>query len=581
MSEKFDYNSIRNRVLTNLSNKTEHNNVFANSALVNIIEAISEEMEDQQLQDEYLTIENTWSLAQNRSSLLTESKVHNYDVPRKRGATGNIRFGVSEAFDTQPSKIIDFPKWTQTSDNTGIDFTTVEANSMPITETYVDILSVQGIHKTYSNFAQGSENETFIVLNDSIEDSHYDLYINDILWTPVETLFDYGINDKVYEIKSLVDFSGIKITFGNGTNGKILSNGDTIKFDYIETKGSNGNIVASGLVTNIDSTIYNVNFEQVELFCTNTSSLAGGEDEAPIEEIRTNSPRFFQSGDRATTKQDYQTIIEGFSYIKKVSVTGAYEYNLDNGNDLWAYIPTQDNLVNIIALTTTDEGLTEDQAIQLTRDIREKNAPTDILTYPEITIIPMVFNMDVAVNTRSLTLNEVNTNIDTNLANAYNIDVLDFYDSVFNSDYSALIDNTAGVRKHNSYVTLLEKLDFSSAYALPITLPLFPITGTGIKVYVKLKTESVNNYELIGQGSPTGFIIGEVGYTFSAISRILLTTGKGSLAILEGLTEVYTDYDVRIEYRLVADDVELLARTQILKYDSSNYIDIKYYKGGN
>ena len=124
---QFDFESIRQRILTNLSNKSEHSNVFENSAIVNLIDAISEELEDEMQQDEYLTQENTWSIAQNKSSLLLESKVHNYNVPRKRGATGNVRFGLSDMFDVYPNTIVDFPKYIQISTENGVDFTTVES----------------------------------------------------------------------------------------------------------------------------------------------------------------------------------------------------------------------------------------------------------------------------------------------------------------------------------------------------------------------------------------------------------------------------------------------------------------------
>lgn len=581
MATQYDYESIRLRILNNLSAKTEHQNVFNNGAIVNIIEAISEELEDEMLQDEYLTTENNWELAQNKSSLLTESKVHNYDVPRKRGATGNIRFGVTSDFLGLPTEIVDFPKWTQISDDNGVDFTTIESTSLPITEPYVDILTVQGVHKTFTTFATGIDNESFIIINDSIENNNYDLYVNDILWSSVSTLFDYGGNDNVYEIRSLTDFSGIKLLFGEGIYGKILSDGDEIRLEYVETLGTEGNIILNNSVTTVDSTIFNINGDQVEVFCTNPSAIAGGESEASLEEIRTDSPRFFQSGDRATAKEDYETIINGFSYIKKVSVTGAYEYNLDNGNDLWTYIPTQDNVVQVNALTTTDEGLSESQQIQLTTDIREKNAPTDILTYPEISIIPMRFNMDISVSTRALTLNQVKTNIDTALEANYSIDVLNFFESIFKSDYYNLIDDVEGVRKHSTYVSLLDIQDFTSAYARSINLPLFPIlSGTAIKVYTKLKIEADSEYVLIGQGDVDGFIIGEIGYTFTALSRIDLVTGIGTMAITDGLTDPFADYDVMVDYQLSSEDVQLTSRSQILKYNNSNYINIDYYRGG-
>ncbi len=470
---QFDYDSIRERLISYLSAKTEHQNIMNNSAIMNILEAIAEEMEDQMEQDEYLTIENNWELAQNKSSLLTESKVHNYDVPRKRGATGSITFGVSEDFDTYPSAIVDLPKWTEISNSDGTVFTTVEATTIPTTSYSVDASVVQGESKTYTTYAAGDTDETITISNDSIENDYYNLYVNDIEWEKVDTLFDYGSDDKVFELKSLPDFSGIKITFGDGINGQKLESGDEVVFYYVETLGEDGNIVASDNITNVDSTIYDINGDTITVYCTNDSSISGGEDEAGIEEIREDSPRFFQSGGRATTADDYETIINSYSYIKKASVIGAYEYNLDNGNDLWEYIDTQDNLVRVIALSTTDVGLTEAEKIELTTDIRDYNAPTDILTYPDITIIPMKFNMDVAVSSVSYTLSEVKASIDTSLEENYSLDTLEFYESVYASDYDSLIDGVEGVRKHSTYVSLLDDGVFSSAYAKSITLPLF------------------------------------------------------------------------------------------------------------
>lgn len=577
MAEQYDYDSIKSRILTNLSNKSEHQSVFENSAIVLLIEALSEELEDEMQNDEYLTTENNWALAQNRSSLLTESKVHNYDVPRKRGATGNIRFSTSESFDASASSIIDLPKWTQTSTADSVSFVTIEASSLGTSDDYVDVACVQGEYKNYTTYAQGLAYETVIITNDSVDNDYYDLYVNNELWTKVDSLFDYDGTDKVYELKSLPDFSGVKATFGNGVYGKNLAENDKISFDYAETLGADGNILISDLVTTIDSTLYNLEGDQIDVYCTNPSSLSGGDDEASLEEIREDSPKFFQSGDRATTADDYETIIGEFSYIDKVSVIGAYEYNLDNGNDLWEYIPTEDNLVRVIALSTTGEGLTESERIQLTTDIRSKNAPTDILTYPDITVIPMRFNIDVVVKSTAYTLATVKSNIDTNLEETFGIDTMNFFESVYNSDMNAIIDNTDGVKYHTTYISLLEQLSFASAYATSVALPLYPIQGEYISVYIKTTDQEDTEYELIGTGDALGFIIGEMGYTFSSLSRINLTTGLGTIAITDGLEEDYEDYDVRVEYRITTDNITLTDRTQILKYDSSSYIGASYY----
>lgn len=578
MAEQYDYESIRNRILTNLSSKTEHQNVFSNGAIVNLIEAISEELEDEMLQDEYLTTENNWGLAQNKSSLLTESKVHNYSVPRKRGAIGILKLGVSEDYLSVPTSIIDIPQWSQFSTEDNVLVSTFTANSFPITESSIEVEVVQGEPKTYSTFANGSSKESFIISNNSIDNNYYSVYVNDNLWEVVDSLFDYTGDDNVLELTSLSDFSGVKLQFGDGIYGKILTSGDSVRFEYIETAGSSGNIVRANQVTNVESTIYNVNGETVELFCTNEDSIAGGEDEASLEEIRENSPRFFQSGDRATSREDYETLIEAFSFIKKVKVIGAYEYNLDNGNDLWNYIPTEDNLVKVIALSTTNEGLTESQQASVTNLMYENSAPTDILTYPEVSVIPMIFNMDIAVSSRDYSFSDVKSSIGTALEGAYNLTDLEFFESVYTSDYYRLIDSVEGVRKHKTYITIPHYITFDTAYAESFNLPLYPLDGNSIKVYVRTNPEDA--YILIGQGDSSGFIIGELGYEFSTLSRIDLNTGEGTMSVLNGLDEDYTTYSIKVEYQLTDTDVTLVSRSQILYYESANYTNMEYYTGG-
>jgi len=579
MAVQFDYDSINNRILANLSAKSEHKNVMQDSALQILVSAIAQEDAYEMEYSEYLTYENNWALARNKSSLLTESKVHNYNVPRKVGATGELSVSAVVGFDSAPSVNIDVPKWTQFSTDNDISFTAVENNAVTTGDNSITINVVQGISKSSSFVATGAVNETFTVQNDDVENVYFEVYVNGLEWTSVNTLYDSESTDKVFKIESLRDLSGVKLFFGNDINGKQLTASDDVVFRYVETLGETGNVIYDDYVTNVDSTIYTISGDRVDLFCTNDDALAGGASEATLEEIRDQSPKFFQSGDRCSSPPDYEVLVGEFSYVKKVAVYGAMEYNQDNGNDLWDYIATKDNLVSCAVLTTSDDDLSTSQKNEIIRGINDRKPPTDIVEFPTILKIGLIFNIVAKVTSTSYTLNEVSNSITTTLASTYDIDVLDFYESIYESDYKRVIDEVAGVRYHTTDISLEYVKDFDSAYVASYDLPLYPITGTTLEIYVKLKTELLlTDYVLIGTGDATGIISGEAGYTFSGASQINITTGSGSFSVLSGLASTYTLYDVRVLWKPVALNIELTARNQLLSYTATNITSIDYFR---
>jgi hypothetical protein len=78
----------------------------------------------------------------------------------------------------------------------------------------------------------------------NIENFEVDVFVNDEKWTPYLSLYDMPRNAKGVIIKSGV-ISGIDIFFGNFNFGAIPPSGSTIRVEYIETSGNNGNINVS------------------------------------------------------------------------------------------------------------------------------------------------------------------------------------------------------------------------------------------------------------------------------------------------------------------------------------------------
>ena len=96
----FDYESIKNRVLQNLSAQSEWASFLDYGVIDNIISSVVNEMSYQIQYAEYNTVENFWNMARNRSSLLQMSPMHGYIVPRKQASSGTIRVSTSSTFDS-------------------------------------------------------------------------------------------------------------------------------------------------------------------------------------------------------------------------------------------------------------------------------------------------------------------------------------------------------------------------------------------------------------------------------------------------------------------------------------------------
>ena len=113
----FDYDSIKNRVIQDLSSKSEWASFLNYGVIDNIISSIVNELSYEIQYAEYNTVENFWNMARNRSSLLQMSPMHGYIVPRKQASSGTLRVSTSSSFDESYSKNISIPKFFQFSGN--------------------------------------------------------------------------------------------------------------------------------------------------------------------------------------------------------------------------------------------------------------------------------------------------------------------------------------------------------------------------------------------------------------------------------------------------------------------------------
>ena len=596
MAIKWDTESITNRLLNRLRSKEEWKEVLFESTNLNLIKSFSEELNYALNYNEYLFMENKWSKAQNKSSLLSFSDLHRYKAHRKVSSKGTLRLALDEdvlkAYDWDEDFVyinedqvaylgkyyeIDKPVWeTGTAYSTGdivyyevnqkfyeakmnltpsvdnpadtplewaeytvvgknpvtysdiwdrvniaptvnvvipaftsfggdVKFVNIETYQFTADLDYIDIEVVQGEKKLYQETANGDINEIFEIVNDSIENSNYWCNVNGVVYSEIDSLFNASLTEAVFEIEDKFNLSGIYLIFGDDINGLKVNNGDIVQFEYLETLGIDGDILGIGLVDSVNDTIYNADNESVGIYCRNMGSIIGGADFESLESIREKAPLTFQTGDRATTKDDYKTIIFNNPdiTITNVNVWGVYETNIDEGSDIWEFVPTNDNKVFITALNSVYQPIDSADKLTLSEYINEKKAPTDILDFIDTEIILLKVESDVYVSDKSYLLNDVKLDIQEALASVYSIENNTYKKNLRFSDIYALVDNVAGVDYHYTTYKLIKKTTFTKKtmvthpftdfISISTTIPVTEIQVSTVKIYYKDALDSTND----------------------------------------------------------------------------------------
>ena len=387
----------------------------------------------------------------------------------------------------------------------------------------------------------------------------------------------------MYQIRTLPNLNGINIKFGNDIFGKKLNKNDVVRFKYISTKGSQGNIFTSNVIDTVESQAFDSNNNGVKLYCTNVSTFIGGKDYPSLEEIREISPNVYQTGGRASSKTDYITILKQDSRLSKISVWGAYETLKDEGKDPWDFIPSEENKIHLALLIGTNYESLNDREDgdkiknEIVDNLYKLCDPTDLIAFENTYKIPMIFHIKGTLISSAYTSTEVENNIKSNLSKKYSIENMNFGENIYESDYVRLIDETKGVDYHISYIELYkDNLKFSSAYNCDFELPIHPINYEKVEVYIKNTSIEGSDYELMAKCDVNGNLIGADNTTYIMTNSTLdLNNGKGKINVTNGLDSDYHNYLIKINYQYNGRNIENNSRKNILYYDNA-IIDLSY-----
>ena len=234
---------------------------------------------------------------------------------------------------------------------------------------------------------------------------------------------------KVYFLQE-VEEQKYEIFFGDGAVGKQLADGNIVYIEYLITGGSTANkastFTATGTVAGLSSANYTL---------TVASAASGGAFAESINSLKNNAPKLYQAQKRATTKDDYKSILLAErSDIESITVFGGEDAS-----------PAVYGKVYIAVKPTGNESYSTTTKDVLKNNILKK---TNVVTVQPEIIDPIYYYLLITttVNYDPVTLltNEdtLKSAIDTSITNYFTTDLQKFDQKFRYSVLTKKIDNT-------------------------------------------------------------------------------------------------------------------------------------------
>lgn len=260
--------------------------------------------------------------ATQRESVLALANLLDYSPSSVSPANALVTLTTTDGF-VSPTSI---PKDTalvaqaRSSSETTTYFVTTEDVVLTTANPSVDVSVVEGIVESYEepisastglgNKSNGSPNQKFTLRYKGVVPSSIEVFVYEgqivngsasaVPYLYVDRLSDYSYSEKIFTIETSAD--GVtKLVFGNGINGKIPTNGASIKVSYLRSTGSSGNIEANRI-----NAFKNVSPTGVRISYSTASS--GGFDAESLASMKANLPLLFRTQNRAVSLQDFKDL---------------------------------------------------------------------------------------------------------------------------------------------------------------------------------------------------------------------------------------------------------------------------------
>jgi hypothetical protein len=256
-------------------------------------------------------------------------------------------------------------------------------------------------------------------------------------------------------------------------------------------------------------------------------------------------------------------------------VWGEKEINEDNGDPPGTFVPAAENLIYITGFTVDQQtltGMTITEANQeIIRDfLNDKKGTTDILQFVDTQFVYVDFKPIIWMANNVYTPDQVRDFVHNALVAAYSINIGAYKKSLYFSDYLGVLDGATGVDHATCDLSFHETLLFISAYEFNTNLNIDNIKPKSVSIKIKNDAAGMDWQELAhddGNGNLIGSPIDPTDpssdvYVLPA-ARINYSDGSiGDVIVTFGLTEPYTNYDIKIDFELT----DVSEGNLILKY---------------
>lgn len=457
--EQFDFESIRNEMVEKLENKMQ-GTISVGSSARRIIDIIAEKLAQVVRYTEYLTRESKWSLAQNASSILTQLELFGYNPHRKIGASGFVEVSTDPNFSTTYPRGITIPKFTRFS-NGEFTFCSTREVYLSSEQNSVQVPVIQGNLNSLTFKGTDINNYRYQIMNNSIENSLYELIrgqINGIVMVEVDSFGDSQIayNDNTaesgitltqrqyeYKLRNIQGFEGIELQFPSGD--EYIST-DSFIFRYLVTEGISGNVSAIDSVTTPLDTFTDDAGVSVRLYCRNTAPLTGGEDYESIDDMRENAPLAFNRVDKIITRNDYISAIR--QQILGASVFYIWTEQEANQQiaqfyDAYDFINNSRIFICGCSFDSEERVLTpvsQNYLLEVNNSLKEQKGLTDYFVAQEPSIIQFFLTGEVFFDGTLTNAISASTEVGDKLVSSFDADHLEFFKSLYHSNYIALLE---------------------------------------------------------------------------------------------------------------------------------------------
>jgi len=522
------------------------------------------------------------------SSIVRAAKLLNYQPQRRVSASCTVRFTLPAAHGYN----IIIPRGTVvTDDENSLKFIVNEDTSINAGETFKDINCVEGSLYEVQITSSGQASQSYVLESTVIENTGVRLYVThgsaDTAWELVDALLPTatkeGIQFQAFEVNELPN-KYLLVKLGDGDFGQIPEQGDTITIEYLVSKGLEGNIASTGVLTRIVNAIYDsTGAIYAQLTCSNVTPATGGIERETAADIKSLAPLVFQTGDRAVTKLDHEALLKLDTSVDKVYIEAERDLfppNYDMFNRVNIYLLRKlDNTGVPQAVTdewlfgsSTDASMTKPDKGTLLGNLYDKGMISIRYEAYEGTIIKFDVDMNAYVRYgQDLTI--ARTNVETALRDALSYDAAELNQDIIRSVVTSQANLASGITYTEVDMKVYSPVTVTSGNVSSFTLPLLPVAKSNFYLYV--------NGVMVGKDDGAGSIVTAGEYL--SVTPHPYTVNSGNIDYVTGVinamfaTPIPSGNTVSAKYKQSREQVKTIKNSLLSVPYTHQIVDYNTY----